>query len=227
MGALGKFGDTIEDVSSRIAKFSVGDFYNKYLVQTDDEIANVARKSLTKKTNASSMVDRDALLTQMNASTHSANKDYTSATSNLMKSLDNKDMEGANAIAKDISEKYKENKFLDELKKAETKKQKTVEYLQGASSSKIEDIYSDKVKIPKAFENFLDESDEQYVKSKAYELQGKKGYFNSKDKKVNRVRAGVVAGAYMTGMTTARLSHGGNLVENEYGERDIVGIPFI
>ena len=35
MGALGKFGDTIEDVSSRIAKFSVGDFYNKYLVQTD------------------------------------------------------------------------------------------------------------------------------------------------------------------------------------------------
>ena len=136
-------------------------------------------------------------------------------------------MEGANAIAKDISEKYKENKFLDELKKAETKKQKTVEYLPDTRSSKIEDIYSDKVKIPKAFENFLDESDEQYVKSKAYELQGKKGYFNSKDKKVNRVRAGVAAGAYMTGMTTARLSHGGNLVENEYGERDIVGIPFI
>ena len=73
----------------------------------------------------------------------------------------------------------------------------------------------------------IDEQQEK-IANAAYKLQGKKQYFNKpNDPKTNQIRAGVAVGAYMGTMTTARLIHGGTPITNEYGERNIVGIPFI
>lgn len=226
MGALGKFGDTIEDVSSRIAKFSVSDFYNKYLVQTNDEIANVARRTMKNKLDASTMVDRKLLQEVIDGSSIT-DKNYVSATNKLIQSLNNKDMEEATSVARDISEKFKENKYLDLLKQAEDKKVSMSNSLNNADSEIIENIFKQNTSIPKVLNSFTDENDVEKIKGMAYRVQGKKRYFGSEDPKTNKVRAGVVGGVYMTGMTTARLSHGGSLTKNEYGEHDIVGIPFI
>lgn len=52
-------------------------------------------------------------------------------------------------------------------------------------------------------------------------------YFNSGNSKTNQVRAAVSGGIYMGGSMVVRGLQGGNPVTNEYGERDIAGIPFI
>ena len=75
--------------------------------------------------------------------------------------------------------------------------------------------------------NFTD--DGAWLAEKAYSLNPRSipAYFTTADKKKNKIRAGVTAGAYMGGSMVVRGLQGGGITTNEYGERDIVGIPFI
>jgi hypothetical protein len=87
--------------------------------------------------------------------------------------------------------------------------------------------YRLQAKTPKILDHVTDEADRSKLKGVMYKAQGAKKYFSSGDVKKNRARIGAAAGIYAGTMTTARLAHGGSLTENEYGERDIVGVPFL
>lgn len=52
-------------------------------------------------------------------------------------------------------------------------------------------------------------------------------YFNNPDAKVRQRRITAVAGTYATVTVGGRLLSGGTLTEDNYGRRDIAGIPFI
>lgn len=226
---LGSFGEAAQDIGKRISKFKPADFYATYLKQDGAELANVARETMKKNLDASSMVNRTHLQDFINNSPNSikGDRDYINATKGLIKSLDSKDMEQANDIARKISDNYKENSYLDLLKGAENKKSSLLESYNSMNEEDIADVFREKIKTPKSLDNFMDDTDKEKVKGLAYSLQGKKKYFSSDNVKTNKVRAGVAAGVYAGTMTTARLAHGGSLTENEYGERDIVGIPFV
>ena len=52
-------------------------------------------------------------------------------------------------------------------------------------------------------------------------------YFNNPDKTIKQQRIAAVAGTYIGVNAGARLLSGGNLTHDEYGQKNIAGIPFI
>ena len=54
-----------------------------------------------------------------------------------------------------------------------------------------------------------------------------KTYFNNPDPKIKQQRIAAVVGAYGTLAVGGRLLSGGTITEDNYGRRDIAGIPFI
>ena len=54
-----------------------------------------------------------------------------------------------------------------------------------------------------------------------------KTYFNNPDPKIKQQRIAAVAGTYGTLAVGGRLLSGGTITEDNYGRRDIAGIPFI
>lgn len=52
-------------------------------------------------------------------------------------------------------------------------------------------------------------------------------YFNNPDKTIKKQRIAAVAGTYAGVAVGARALSGGNLTHDEYGQRDIAGVPFI
>lgn len=52
-------------------------------------------------------------------------------------------------------------------------------------------------------------------------------YFNNPDQTIKRQRIAAIAGTYAGVAVGARALSGGNLTHDEYGQRDIAGIPFI
>lgn len=52
-------------------------------------------------------------------------------------------------------------------------------------------------------------------------------YFGNPDKTIKRQRIAAVAGSYVGVSVGARLLQGGNLTHDEYGQKNIAGIPFI
>lgn len=52
-------------------------------------------------------------------------------------------------------------------------------------------------------------------------------YFNNPDKTIKKQRIAAVAGAYAGVAVGSRLLAGGNLTHDEYGQKNIAGVPFI
>lgn len=233
MGVLGGFGDTIKDVSRNITKAGIKDGFNTYIKQSGDELADAARKTLSSQLNAADMIKKSDVENLINTSskTIEGNPDYINQTGKLLKSLESKDMERFEEIANNLanSKSYEDSGYLDLLLKANTEVKSKRDRLDTINSEAIKGIYKSKFaeKLPKGLDKYISEGQKDKVTGVAYHLNAKKKYFATDDPKTNQIRVGAAATAYMGTMTGARLLNGGGLTENEYGERDIVGIPFI
>lgn len=221
--------DYINNVAKNISVDSLQAGWNKYMVRGDEELARAVSKTQTKKISAFDFINKDALdgiYRGMDQSVENAS---------AYKDLTNAIKAGNITEAKDIAEKrFQDSKFLEYLMEAEDKKVAKVNAMSNAKPSMIigSQIESTKEKIDnfsilgfKPGNALLTE--EQQEKLAKGSLKFKGNYFNSGDTKTNQIRAGVVGGAYLGAATINRVAQGGSPITNEYGERDIVGIPFI
>jgi hypothetical protein len=227
MGVLGKIGDTIQDVSKNITKTTIKDTAG-LMLQSREELDKAAREVAKNKINASSFIKRSDVENLINSSPFAVNKnaDYISATSKLLKSAETKDMDQFREVANALSSNpdFNDRSYLDLLLKAENDANNTKGYIDSMEGLVA---FQNSVSLPKIADSFFGKEGQDKIKEGLYHLNGKKAYFKSGDPKTNRVRAAGTATGYMGAMTVARLAHGGSLTQNEYGQRDIVGIPFV
>jgi|GEM_PF-3986635 len=236
-GKIGKYGDSAmtyaRNISKNVTVESLQDGYNTYIAQSSDELANVARRSMARKNTVMSNLNMDDFQRTFNNSEARTNAEYASSYSTLKQKIASGNIEEAREIASDISDRFGDKDYLAYLQEAEAKQISIAGQIKGAPAGAIHDKYikdmKNKIGGNKIVDNFLDDSSKEWLAKKAYSLQGKdpRYYFATNDKKTNRIRAGVVGGAYLGGSMVVRGLQGGNPITNEYGERDIAGIPFI
>lgn len=236
-GKIGKYGDSAmtyaKNISKNVTVESLQSGWNTYITQSSDELANVARKSMARKNTVLSNLSMDDFQNTFNNSASRTNAEYASAYSSLKQKISSGNIEGAREIASNISDRFGDSKYLDYLIDAEAKQISIGNQIKSAPASSIRGKYIDDMKTKiggnKIIDNFLDDDSKEWLAKKAYSLQGKdpRYYFSTDNKKTNRIRAGVVGGAYLGGSMVVRGLQGGNPITNEYGERDIAGIPFI
>ena len=225
-GKIGQFGDSVMSVAKNISKDSIRSGYDKYLRQSPEELAEVARKTMLKKNTVASHISMDDFDNVFASSTKKGMDGYTDSFNKLRGSLNSGNIEEASKIATDMSSRFEDGEYIKLFQSAEGAKLDFDNTISSVSPDIIGGMYKNSVEMPGALKNFASDKEQNY-KNFMYSAQGKRSYFNSGDSKTNRIRAGVVGGAYMGTMTTARLVQGGGLTSNEYGERDIVGVPFI
>lgn len=221
--------DYISSLAKNISVEGLQNGWNTYIKQSPEELANVARKTMERKnTILNSNPDLlDEINKVMAGSKNISDKEYSSAVNNIKNNLSNNNTKEANNIAKSIEERFQDGAYLKLLQEAEGKTNIIEKQIQEAPKELIMGKFKKDFKIPEKVKGFVTDEQQEKIANMAYKLQGKKQYFNSGDVKTNQIRAGVAVGTYMGAMTTARLIHGGTPITNEYGERDIVGIPFI
>lgn len=218
--------DYINNVAKNISVEGLQNGWNTYIKQSPEELANVARQTMQRKNTIMSNLD----VNEFDKIFSTANKTdaYTTEFNKLRTSLNSGNVEEAKSIATTISERFQDGAYLKLLQEAEGKTNIIEKQIQEASNELIMDKFKKNFKIPEKVKGFVTDEQQDKIASMAYKLQGKKEYFNKpNDAKTNQIRAGFAVGTYMGAMTTARLIHGGTPITNEYGERDIVGIPFI
>ena len=81
--------------------------------------------------------------------------------------------------------------------------------------------------IKQVFESQKTEVKPSVIEGVMHPLWYGKTYFNHPDKTIQKQRIAAVAGTYAGVSVGARLLAGGNLTHDEYGQRDIAGIPFL
>lgn len=221
--------DYINNVAKKVSVEGLQNGWNTYIKQSPEELANVARQAMQRKNTIISNLD----VNEFDKIFSAANKTdaYTTEFNKLRTNLNSGNIEEAKSIATTISERFQDGAYLKLLQEAESKTNTIKSRFDTMDSEIIKSGFVDKTKKKisenKIIGNFTTSQQQEKIANAAYKLQGKKQYFNSGDSKTNQIRAGVAAGTYMGAMTTARLIHGGTPTTNEYGERDIVGIPFI
>lgn len=218
--------DYINNVAKNISVKGLQNGWNTYIKQSPEELANVARQTMQRKNTIMSNLD----VNEFDKIFSTANKTdaYTTEFNKLKTNLNSGNIEEAKSIATTISERFQDGAYLKLLQEAEDKTNIIKKQIQEAPNELIMGKFKKDFKIPEKAKGFVTDEQQEKIANMAYKLQGKKQYFNKpNDAKTNQIRAGVAVGTYMGAMTTARLIHGGTPITNEYGERDIVGIPFI
>ncbi len=218
--------DYIGGVAKNITKEGLQNGWDTYVKQSPEELANVARATMQRKNTVISNLNLDDFDKIYNAADKS-NADYIKEFNKLRGALNSGNTDEAKTVATSISERFQDGAYLKLLQDAETKRSNDIAYYNSLGADGIKEEFKTGFKIPEKAKGFVTDEQQDKIADMFYKLQGKKQYFNTGDPKTNQIRAGVAAGTYMGAMTTARLVHGGGLTTNEYGERDIVGIPFI
>ena len=216
----------ISSLAKNISVEGLQNGWNTYIKQSPEELANIARKTMQRKNTVMSNLD----INEFDKVFSSASKKdaYTTEFNKLRANLNSGNIEEAKTIATTISERFQDGAYLKLLQEAEGKTNAIKKQIQEAPSELIKGKFKKDFKIPEKAKRFVTDEQQEKIANAAYKLQGKKQYFNKpNDPKTNQIRAGVAVGAYMGTMTTARLVDGGTPITNEYGERNIVGIPFI
>lgn len=229
-----KSWDYISGVAKNISVQGLQDSWNTYMIQSPDELLKVTRDSMLRKNTVTSNLDMQQFENVFSKSSNKADANYVSSFSSLKQKINANKIDEAMEIASSINDRFGDKDYLDYLQQAVDNKNKFDAGINNAYQNNpnalraqfIEDT-KDKIRGNKIISNFADENTEEWLANKAYQLHGKKGYFTTDDKKTNLVRAGVVGGAYMGGSMVVRGLQGGNPITNEYGERDVAGIPFI
>lgn len=218
--------DYINNVAKNISVKGLQNGWNTYIKQSPEELANVARQTMQRKNTIMSNLD----VNEFDKIFSTANKTdaYTTEFNKLRTNLNSGNIEEAKSIATTISERFQDGAYLKLLQEAEGKTNIIEKQIKEAPNELIMGKFKKDFKIPEKAKGFVTDEQQEKIADMVYKLQGKKKYFNKpNDAKTNQIRTGVAVGTYMGAMTTARLIHGGTPTTNEYGERDIVGIPFI
>jgi hypothetical protein len=218
--------DYISSLAKNISVEGLRNGWNTYIKQSPEELANVARATMQRKNTILSNLDLNEF-DKIYSAADKSNADYIEQFNKLRGALNSGNTDEAKSIATTISERFQDGAYLKLLQNAENVTNSIAQQIEKIPSDVINTRFKKDFKIPEKAKRFVTDEQEEKIANMAYRLQGKKQYFNTGDAKTNQIRAGVAAGTYMGAMTTARLVHGGSLTINEYGVRDIVGIPFI
>ena len=221
--------DYINNVAKNISVKGLQDGWNTYIVQSPEELANVARKSMHRKNTLKSNLDLDAIDSQFTKADKS-NAEYVASFDKLKEKLNNLDEDNlaeAKTMAQTISDRFNDGKYLELLKEAENDYHARKISLDSYDKNMIESKYIAGIRLPKPVKKFITDDQETWIGDKAYKIQGIKGYFNTDDAKTNQIRGAFWGGTYLGTSMVVRGLQGGNPITNEYGERDIAGIPFI
>lgn len=202
------------------------------MVQSSDELANVARASMLRKNTILSNLNMDDFEKAYNSAADKTNADFVKEFNNLKNNLNAGNIDEAKSVATSISERFQDGAYLKLLQEAENKTNVVKTRIDSMDAETIKRVSTgsikEKIAKNKKLNNIITDEQQDKIADIAYKLQGKKQYFNKpNDPKTNQIRAGVAAGTYMGGSMVVRGLQGGNPVTNEYGERDIAGIPFI
>ena len=206
------------------------DWAKDNLGRSPNELANVARATMQRQNTVISNLNMDGINRAFNAADKS-NAEYFAEASKLKSVIESGNSDEAMSIANNISDRFGDKSYLQYLQEAEGKYNRKKAFYESSSAEEIKSAFVDgtkeKVMSNPFLRNFTD--DGEWLAQKAYQLnpRGIPAYFTTEDKSKNRIRAGVTAGAYMGGSMIVRGIQGGNPITNEYGERDIAGIPFI
>ena len=211
-GKIGKFGDSAAQFAKNISVEGMQNGWNTYIKRSPEELAQIARNNMLRKNTVMSNLDIGEFDKMYNAADKS-NIDFSTELDKFKGALNASNVDEAKSVAETISKRFQDNKYLEYLNDVEKK------YNAKKTKQKLQ-------KTP-IINNFID--DGEWLAEKAYRLdpKGIPAYFTTADKKTNRIRAGVVGAGYAGGAMVVRGLQGGNPVTNEYGERDIAGIPFI
>ena len=235
-----KIGDAFENImdvagniSSKVKNVDYSGIYADLKVvvkQTDEELAGVAKETLLKQITGDSRVPISRIQ-DVARSTGVNDVGFTRAVNNLSMAMKKKDLSEAHKIASEIDKQYQpgQKTFQDLVIEADIKMDRAKSLLEGADSATVKRAWESnfKKKIPNSVKNFTTDANRDKIASAMYRAQGAKKYFATDDPSINQKRLGVVAGGYIAATSGMRIINGGTPLTNEYGERDIAGIPFI
>lgn len=200
------------------------------LVQSSDELAGVARATMQRKNTVLSNLELSKF-DELYSAADKSNADYVAEFGRLQSSLNAGNTDQAMEIASGISDKFGDKSYLQYLQEAEGNYNAKKARIDAMDAEVIRSGYIDTMKEKiagnKTISSFTTSAQQEKLASAAYKAQGLKNYFNTGDAKTNQIRMGVAAGGYMGTAMVVRGLQGGTPLTNEYGERDIAGIPFI
>lgn len=229
-GKLGSFGDSAAQFAKNISVDGLQKSWDTYMVQSPEELANVARETMKRNNTVISNLNMNAF-DNAYAAADKSNAEYVTELNKLKGTINAGNMDEATNIAKNISERFQDGEYLKLLQEAEEKTNSFNSIIDSRDSDVIRRIKindaKQKISENKLANQFLKDKDQEKLAEGAYKLQGLKQYYNSGDAKTNQVRMAVTGGGYLGGSMVVRGLQGGNPITNEYGERDIAGIPFI
>ena len=190
-------GETIEDIASSVANSK----WAKSIIPTINELNQTMAKNIS---SSKKFLDKQAQLGATQA----------------LERIGGLSKEEAETISKSISSKNI-NESIDELKDEIT------EYI--SDNRDIDKIISGMKK--KATDNINKEPNLEQImdgmkKNEKY-LHYPKAYFTNPDKTIRNTRIGTAIGAYAALSVGRRYLQGGTLTTDEYGRKDIAGIPFL
>jgi hypothetical protein len=228
-GILGVAGN----ISSKVKSVDYNGIYQDVMSavkQTDEELANVARGTLMKSITGETKVPA-SVIQEAAKNTGVNDVGFTRAVNNLSSAMKKQDLSEAHRIATEIDSQYQPGKktFQDLVIKASMAVDSTLESMQNASPEMIRRGWENQfmTKIPAPIKNFTTDKNQETIAKAAYHVQGARKYFSTDNPAINQKRLGVVAGGYVAATSGMRIINGGTPFTNEYGERDIAGIPFI
>ena len=229
-GKIGKFGDSAAQFAKNISVEGMQNGWNTYIKRSPEELAQIARNNMLRKNTVMSNLDISEFNKMYNAADKS-NIDFSTELDKFKGALNASNIDEAKSVAETISKRFQDNKYLEYLddveKKYNVKNTKIEKYDTDTIHLLATEKTKQKLQKTPIINNFID--DGEWLAEKAYRLdpRGIPAYFTTANKKTNRIRAGVVGAGYAGGTMVVRGLQGGNPVTNEYGERDIAGIPFI
>lgn len=228
-------GTAIKDVANDIAT---------YMRPTEDEMYNAAVKTLKKKVTFATMMTDDLIdETLKNSGMDLSNSDVKKSIETLKRIRGTKNYDKMQDTVEKLNKKHNTTAFRDLLLESEQRKTNAI----GVAESDVPGSWtypelvkgslSDHYIAPKdsvrgkLVSKFIGSKPEERTRSDfdsiTYKINGYKEFFNNEDPAINRKRALTLAGGYAVAANGVRILQGGSPLKNEYGERDIAGLPLI
>ena len=210
-----------KEIASGVNMESAHKWWNDYMVQSSDELSDAGRDLLQATNTLKKRIDMEGLNNYF-STLDNKNADVISNYSRLKQEI----KAGNIDEAKKIADRFEDKKFMEFLTDAEKRVNHNASMYDGLDPDEVEMQFKSEFEIPNFAKKIVGDKEEK-IANLAYRAQAKRRYFSTNDPKINRTRIGVVGGAYAGGAMVVRGIQGGNPITNEYGERDIAGIPLI
>lgn len=210
-----------KEIASGVSKENAQKWWNDYMVQSSDELSSAGRDLLQATNTLKRRVDMKGLDDHFSR-LNNKDADTISNYSRLKQEI----KAGNIDEAKKIADRFEDKKFTEFLTDAEDSLNNYKNYFDGLAPDEVHSAFVSEFEVPNFAKKIVGDKEEK-IANLAYKAQAKRRYFSTDDPKVNRTRIGVVGGTYAGGAMVVRGIQGGNPITNEYGERDIAGIPLI